>query len=187
MNLIQLGLDAGILALCCEVVFRQKAEIKAKDFFVFPILLVLCVVPRVDFSIGANMTASFRSEGFEILPADNIVGLLFLIFAVLLLSSIFFGSKSSGTVFCGTMAAFSVFLFVKCLCVVLFAVCGATDILLLLGSRAAALCLNDLRICPRFILQEHFCNPYRAVYVFHFRKFCPGYSLPGETAAGRSF
>ena len=39
MNLIQLGLDAGILALCCEVVFRQKAEIKAKDFFVFPIFL----------------------------------------------------------------------------------------------------------------------------------------------------
>ena len=141
MNLIQLGLDVGILALCCEAVFRQKSEIEAKDFFIFPILLVLCVVPRVDFSVGANMTASFRSEGFEILPADNIVGLLFLIFAVLLLSSIFFGSKSSGTVFCGTMAAFSVFLFVKCLCVVLFAVCGATDILLLLGSRAAALCL----------------------------------------------
>ena len=95
MNLIQLGLDVGILALCCEAVFRQKSEIKAKDFFIFPILLVLCVVPRVDFSVGANMTASFRSEGFEILPADNIVGLLFLIFAVLLLSSIFFGSKSS--------------------------------------------------------------------------------------------
>ena len=141
MNLIQLGLDVGILALCCEAVFRQKSEIKAKDFFIFPILLVLCVVPRVDFSVGANMTASFRSEGFEILPADNIVGLLFLIFAVLLLSSIFFGSKSSGTVFCGTMAAFSIFLFVKCLCAVLFAVCGATDILLLLGSRIAALCL----------------------------------------------
>ena len=138
MNLIQLGLDVGILALCCEAVFRQKSEIKAKDFFIFPILLVLCVVPRVDFSVGANMTASFRSEGFEILPADNIVGLLFLIFAVLLLSSIFFGSKSSGTVFCGTMAAF---MFVKCLCAVLFAVCGATDILLLLGSRIAALCL----------------------------------------------
>ena len=141
MNLIQLGLDVGILALCCEAVFRQKSEIKAKDFFIFPILLVLCVVPRVDFSVGANMTASFRSEGFEILPADNIVGLLFLIFAVLLLSSIFFGSKSSGTVFCGTMAAFSIFLFVKCLCAVLFAVCGAPDILLLLGSRIAALCL----------------------------------------------
>ena len=39
MNLIQLGLDAGILALCCEVVFRQKAEIKAKEFFIFPIFL----------------------------------------------------------------------------------------------------------------------------------------------------
>ena len=42
MNLIQLGLDVGILALCCEAVFRQKSEIKAKDFFIFPILLVLC-------------------------------------------------------------------------------------------------------------------------------------------------
>lgn len=45
MNLIQLGLDVGILALCCEAVFRQKSEIKAKDFLIFPILLVLCVVP----------------------------------------------------------------------------------------------------------------------------------------------
>ena len=39
MNLIQLGLDVGILALCCEAIFRQKSEIKAKDFFIFPILL----------------------------------------------------------------------------------------------------------------------------------------------------
>lgn len=141
MNLIQVGLDAGILALCCEGVFRQRAERKAKDFFLFPLLFVFCIVPRVYFSVGANMTASFRGDGFEILPADNIVGSLFLIFAVLLLSSIFFGSRSSGTVFCGTMAAFSIFLFVKCLCAVLFAVCGAADALLLLGSRIAALCL----------------------------------------------
>ena len=43
MNLIQLGLDAGILALCCEVVFRQKAEIKAKEFFIFPIFKIIYV------------------------------------------------------------------------------------------------------------------------------------------------
>ena len=55
MNLIQLGLDAGILALCCEVVLRQKAEIKAKDFLVFGIVVVLCVVPRVDLCICANI------------------------------------------------------------------------------------------------------------------------------------
>ena len=59
----------------------------------------------------------------------------------MLLNSIFFDSNSSGTVFCGTMAASSIFLFVKCLCAVLFAVCGATDSFLLLGSRIAALCL----------------------------------------------
>ena len=46
---------------------------------------------------------------------------------------------------------------------------------------------NDFRICPRFIQQEYFCNPYRAVYVFHFRKFCPGDSPFGEIAAGGSF
>ena len=46
---------------------------------------------------------------------------------------------------------------------------------------------NDLRFCPRFILQEHFCDPYRAVYVFHFRKLRSGDSPLGETAAGRSF
>ena len=57
------------------------------------------------------------------------------------MNSIFFDSNSSGTVFCGTMAASSIFLFVKCLCAVLFAVCGATDSFLLLGSRIAALCL----------------------------------------------
>lgn len=141
MNLIQLGLDAGILAFCCEVVFRQRAEVRIKDFFILPIFVIIFVVTRVDFTFSAKMTASFPSEGFEILPADNIVVLLFLIFAVLLLSSIFFESKSSGTVFCGTMAAFSIFLFVKCLCAILFSVCGATDTLLLLGSRIAALCL----------------------------------------------
>lgn len=141
MNLIQLGLDAGILTLCCEVVFRQRAEVRIKDFFILPIFVIIFVVTRVDFIFSAKMTASFRREGFEILPVDNIVVLLFLIFSVLLLSSIFFDSKSSGTVFCGTMAAFSIFLFVKCLCAILFAVCGATDILLLLGSRIAALCL----------------------------------------------
>ena len=155
MNLIQLGLDAGILALCCEAVFRQRKERKARDFVMFPMLLALCVVPRVDFSIGANMTASFRTEGFEILPSDNIVGLLFLIFAVLLLSSIIFGSNPSGTVFCGTMAAFSLYLFIKCLCVVLFAICGATDILLLLGSRIAALLLMIVLGFTPFFGQIH--------------------------------
>ena len=104
MNLIQLGLDVGILALCCEVVFRQRTERKGKDFFIFPILLVLCVAPRLDFSIGTNMTASFRSEGFEILPADNIAGLLFLIFAVLLLNSIFLLSAEP-RIFCSCWAA----------------------------------------------------------------------------------
>ena len=46
---------------------------------------------------------------------------------------------------------------------------------------------NDLRICTCSILQEHLCNPYRAIYVFHFREFCSGYSSFREIPAGRSF
>lgn len=141
INLILLGLDAGILTLCCEAAFRQRKEGGARYFFIFSKLFVLCVIPSVDFSVGSNITASFRTEGFEILPVNNIVGLLFLVFAVLLLNSIIFGSNPSGMVFCGTMTAFSIYLSVKCLCIIIFAVCGATNIILLLGSRIAALCL----------------------------------------------
>lgn len=140
-NLIQLGLDAGILAFCCEVVFKERAKRRVMDFLIFPVLFGICVVPRVTFSAGETMTADFRTEGIEILPTDNIAGLMFLLFAVLLLSSVFSGAKSNKVVFCGTMAAFSVFLLIKCLCVVFFAVCGAADTTLTIGSRIAALCL----------------------------------------------
>lgn len=139
MALFQVGLDAGILTLCCEFVFRQRAERKGRDFFIFPVFLVLCASTRMDIAVGADLTTAFRTEGFEILPSDNLAGLLYLILTALLLNSIFFRSKSNGTVLCGTMASFSIFLFIKCLCAVLFAVCGAADASLMLGSRIAAL------------------------------------------------
>ncbi|MGI5888472.1 MAG: sensor histidine kinase [Oscillospiraceae bacterium] len=149
--LVQMGLDAGLLTLCCEFVFRTRAERRWKDFLIFPIFLVLCAVTRVDIAVGEDLTAAFRMEGFEILPSDNIAGLLLLVLASLLINSIFFGSKSNRTVFCGTMAAFSIFLLIKCLCAVLFAVCGAEDAVLMLGSRIAAVCLAViLEITPFF-------------------------------------
>lgn len=141
-NLIALGLDAGILALCCEGVFRQRSKAKARDLFLFPILFLLCMIPRVDFIAGREgMITSFPIQGLEILPVDGLAGLLFLIFSVLLLNSIFFSHRASGHILCGTMAVFSIYLLLKCLCVVFFAVCGAMGILLLLGSRILSLCL----------------------------------------------
>ena len=150
VDLVQLGLDAGILALCCEAVFRQRAEGKARDFLLFPILFLFCIVTRVNFTAGKTMTASFQGEGLEILPANSLTGLLFLVFALLLLNSIYFERKSVGYIFCGTMAVFSVYLFVKCLCVVLAAVCGASGTLLLTGSRVVSLCFVFLLFCTPF-------------------------------------
>lgn len=151
--LIQLGLDAGILALCCEAIFRSKSEVKIKDFLLFPIFFIFCIVTSINFTAGNGVTASFQTRGFEIVPADSITSLLFLIFAVLLLNSLFFGRKASNIVFFGTMAAFSIYLFIKCLCVTLFAICGASDSLLLIGSRVASLCCMLLLFCTPFFTQ----------------------------------
>lgn len=82
MNLIQLGLDAGILALCCEVVFRQKAEIKAKEFFIFPIFLVICVVTRMDFSNILRMTE--RYHGKILTRNESILNENYVVFGVLM-------------------------------------------------------------------------------------------------------
>lgn len=147
IGFVQFGLDAGTLALCCEAVFRKKTEAKAKDLLLFPILLVLCIVPGVNFVADQSVTAEFTAQGAAIVPTNSIAGLLFLIFSVLLLNSILFGPKDSGTVFCGTMAVFSLFLPARCLSAVLFAACGASDTLLLCGSCVLSLLGIALLLC----------------------------------------
>lgn len=153
-NLIALGLDAGILALCCEGVFGQKSSGKTRDLLLLPILFLLFIIPRMNvIAVREKITVSIPVQGFEIVPVDGLVGLLFLIFSVLLLNSIFFSQRSSGHIFCGTMAVFSIYLFVKCLSIVFLAVCGAGDLLLLLGSRGLSLGLILLLICTPYLEQ----------------------------------
>lgn len=153
IKLFEFGVDAGTLALCCEAIFRKKPEAKAKDFLLFPILLVLCMVPSINFVADRGVTAHFSAQGAAIVPTNSTAGLLFLIFSVLLLSSILFGPKDSGTVFCGTMAVFSLFLLARCLSVTLFAACGASDTLLLSGSRVLSLLLIAVLLCTPFLNQ----------------------------------
>lgn len=147
VQLIQLGLDAGIIALCCEAVFKQRLDAKFRDFLLFPLLFFICIVPRVNFTVSEAMTAYFPVKGFDILPVNSLAGLLFLIFAVLLLNSSFFGRKSNGYIFCGTMAVFSIFLFVKCLCVALAAFCKVSYTLLPVIGGVMSLCITLLLLC----------------------------------------
>ena len=87
---VQAGLDAGALAVCCEAIFQKRSEVKAKDLLLFPVLLVLCIVPRMNFTANERVIATLLTHGSEIVPANSIAGLLFLLFSVLLLNSIFF-------------------------------------------------------------------------------------------------
>lgn len=153
INLFQLSLDAGTLALCSEAVFRKRSEAKAKDILLFPIVFVFCVISSVNFIAGGDRAASFPLQRSEIVSANSIAELLFLIFFVLLLNSIYFKEKDSGHVFCGTMAVFSLYLFARCLCTVIFAVCGVSGVLLPLGSRILSLLFLVLLVCTPFFRQ----------------------------------
>lgn len=99
VHLIQLGLDAGTLALCCESVFRKWTEAKVRDFLLFPMLFLICIVPKINFTAGESMTVDLPVKGFEIMPASSMAGLLFLIFAVLLLNSSFLTENQTAIFF----------------------------------------------------------------------------------------
>lgn len=65
-NLIALGLDAGILALCCEGVFGQKSSGKTRDLLLLPILFLLFIIPRVNvIAVREKMTASIPCRGLR--------------------------------------------------------------------------------------------------------------------------
>jgi signal transduction histidine kinase len=147
---VQAGLDAGALAVCCEAIFQKRSEVKAKDLLLFPVLLVLCIVPRMNFTANERVIATLLTHGSEIVPANSIAGLLFLLFSVLLLNSIFFRWRDNGDVLSGTMAVFSLYLFVRCLCVAVLAVCGASEAWLIPGSRVLTLALVLLLLCTPF-------------------------------------
>lgn len=138
---IQLCLDAGALAICCEAVFQKRTEVKAKDLLLFPVLFLLCMVPRLNYIANDSTITTISVHGTEIVPAGSIAGLLFLIFSVLFLNSIFFRWESNRDVLGGTMAVFSLYLFARCISVILLAVIGASEAWLLPGSRVLTLLL----------------------------------------------
>ena len=123
--LAQSGLDAGALAVCCEGVFQKRSEARGRDILLFPVLLVLCVVPRVNFVANEGVRAALSAYGYEIVPVNSIAGWLFLVFSVLLLHSIYFKWENNGDVLSGTMAVFSLYLLVRCVCVAVLAAFGA--------------------------------------------------------------
>lgn len=148
--LAQSGLDAGALAVCCEGVFQKRPEVRGKDILLFPVLFALCVVPRVDFIANERVCTAISAFGYEIVPVNSIAGWLFLFFSVLLLNSIFFKWEDNGDVLSGTMAVFSLYLLVRCICVGVLAAFGGAGSGLIFGGRVLTLFLVSLLFCTPF-------------------------------------
>lgn len=162
---LQLCLDAAMLTLCCESVFRTRHTAKRKDLFLFPVLFVVCMASRSVITAGNEFHILFPLSGFELAPADNTVILLFLMLGVLLLNSLFYGAEDNGFVFCGTMTAFSVYLSVRSINVAFFALLGQT-----------ALCFLWEAALGLFYLFLYYSLP----------RFSPGYSVRSAQAASLS-
>ena len=113
VKLAEIVLDAGLLALCCEGMFRERETRRARDLLLFPAFVLFFMAARLRVTVGAEADGLLASEGFDLLPADHIALVLFLILAVLVADSVCFRPGAEMDVFCRTMAAFSLFLLTK--------------------------------------------------------------------------
>lgn len=108
--LAQSGLDAGALAVCCEGVFQKRSEARGRDILLFPVLLVLCVVPRVNFVANEGVRAALSAYGYEIVPVNSIAGWLFLVFLCCCFTAFISNGKITVTFLAGQWRCF------RCIC-----------------------------------------------------------------------
>ncbi len=157
-NIIQILLDGLLLFLFCTQMFREPAVLKAKDYFLFPLLVLYCGVARISVSVHTGgLLFSFTRYDYEILPVNNAVLLLFLFLIVLLTNSLWFQCENSHTFF-GTLGVFSIFIMLREICVILFDVSGVSgDIWTLYISRflSVGLGILFLRSLPFDWLKEN--------------------------------
>lgn len=146
-------LDAGALAICCEAIFQKRSEVKASDGLLLLILWLFCSISQMSFTVNAGVSAASWRQRAEIVPANSIVEVLFLLLTVLVLNSLFFKGKADGDILNGTMAAVSLYLAVRCLSIALLAVCGALGAWLLWGSRVLTLLVIFLLLWTPFFEQ----------------------------------
>lgn len=136
LNLLQILLDAGLLFLCLERMFRNKNNpFAVTDWLLYPVVIFFCMAARVNIIAGIKAPVLFPGQGFEIAPANNFFLLLFLILAFAFMSSLYYKPEDSSYTLCGSISIFSVYLSSRVMSVIIFTLCGATGNVLLLGSR----------------------------------------------------
>lgn len=69
VKLAEIVLDAGLLALCCEGMFRERETRRARDLLLFPAFVLFFMAARLRVTVGAEADGLLASEGFDFLPA----------------------------------------------------------------------------------------------------------------------
>lgn len=140
INLVEIMVDTILLFFCCESIFREKQSRAWKDLFLIPVFLIFLMASRVQITAGGYHESLFSSQGFEIVPSNNLFVALFLILAVMVANSLYYKPVSS-FVFCGTMVSFSLYLLLRILSVILLSFVRTYGYLFLFGSRLLSVIL----------------------------------------------
>lgn len=138
-NLLQILMDAGLILLCCQTVFKEREHWGRKDFLLFPVITLFFMAARAGMTVGSPSGPLFAKEGYEVAPSNNVAMLLILILLILLVNSVYYKLQDNGWAFCGTMAVFSLYLLVRTISVALLSFCGIGGNGILAGSRLLSL------------------------------------------------
>lgn len=96
------------LSCCILAVFRDQKDLRKRDFILVPSVSLCLLIARS--SYGGASPGFHLTQGFFLAPADNFPILLILLMGLLLLTSTLLNTQDGGRTFCGTMAAFSLYL-----------------------------------------------------------------------------
>lgn len=111
--------DSIALSFCTLAVFRDRKDLKKKDFILPPLILLCLLMARSSYTVGGASPGFHLEQDFFLTLADSIPFLMVLLLGLLLLTSTLLNIRDGRLAFCGTMAAFSVYLLCR-FCAVVF-------------------------------------------------------------------
>ena len=69
-NLLQILMDAGLILLCCQTVFKEREHWGRKDFLLFPVITLFFMAARAGMTVGSPSGPLFAKEGYEVAPSN---------------------------------------------------------------------------------------------------------------------
>lgn len=145
--LIQITLDAAALFLCCNGIFQKESFKKKTDWLLLPIIMLIFIVARANWVIGKDSSVLFDLQGFEVTPANNVYVLIIQMFSVMTVNSTYYKAADNGFTFCGTIAAFSIYLLTRTVGIATLSFFNASENLLNWGSRLVGISLVAFLLC----------------------------------------